>query len=188
MPFYLDDLKKQNILGLSSRNSNVADIEIGKFIFDDPEEFVRTMAPLYIQSLNKYGIDVNYMPQLLAQACLESDWGKRPIGWETNTPTFNFIGEKSLDGKGYNSATTEYNKSGKYKTKTIFRTWNSLKDAVNFHVWKFSRGRWVAHNIYDPNNIDGFPYRVEAAKYATAPDYGNEMIPFVNKVKTILSK
>ncbi len=192
MPFYIKDLIQSNESPTNVEASVYKQFKSNgkkdKFIYNDPDEFVRVLAPIYIQKLNKYGIDLNYAPQLIAQACLESAWGQKPIGWETNTPTYNFIGEKSIDGQGYTSATHEYDSNKKYKTKSVFRTWNSLEDAIDFHVWKFSRGRWTAYNIYDPVNIDGFPHRVQKAGYATAPDYGNNMIPFVNKVKTILSK
>lgn len=185
MPFYINISTQKPIPNLSAINSH--NINKNNTTFSTKEEFVQTLAPLYIQSLNKYGININYMPQLLAQACLESDWGRKPIGWETNTPTFNFIGEKSLNGNGYKSITTEYNPSGiKYKTKDVFRIWNSLEDAVNFHVWKFSRGRWVAHNIYS-EDVESFPQRVSAAGYATAPDYEKALESTVKQVKTILS-
>ena len=83
MPFYIKQL-------LNSDKSVDTKVDMSKpisfnqqkdkFIFNNSEEFVKTIAPIYIQKLNKYGIDLNYAPQLIAQACLESGWGQKPIG------------------------------------------------------------------------------------------------------------
>ena len=76
MPFYIKQLlnsdKSDSDTKIDISEPNIFGQQKDKFIFNNSEEFVKTIAPIYIQKLNKYGIDLNYAPQLIAQACLES--------------------------------------------------------------------------------------------------------------------
>lgn len=161
-------------------------------VFDSQKTFVNYFIPLYEKALAERNLPTEYAKYLVGQIALESGWGKRPAGWAQNVVTYNYMGEKLPDtpankDKGIVITTHEEDKNGnRYETKARFRTFNSINDMVNFHVWKFTQGRWVKHNIYDENDIPGFATRVHNAGYATGTKYAEYLNNRINTVFKIL--
>ncbi len=101
---------------------------VGKLSASSPEEFVQKLAPHAIEAAKKLGVSVR---ALLAQAALETGWGKH-LPAQGNTNSFNMFGIKaggSWDGKRVNVPTLEYEDGVAVRRKDSFRAYDSPSDS-----------------------------------------------------------
>lgn len=168
-----------------------------------PTAFVNTYAPAARNIAARTGVPVLVM---LAQAALESGWGK-------SAPSFNFFGVKATGWSGDKQllTTTEYGatekpKAGlypefisssydaasgkwKYKVKTYFRAYASAEQSFEDYAALLNRVYKTAFKYSDP-----FDFAAEVAKkYATSPTYRekvwtvmNLIAPLINEKKRVL--
>ena len=192
------ELEEENIidLGLSDSGMNEKVVEEPTLTIEEPtnfttrESFVNYFIPLYEKALSEKNLPTEYAKYLVGQIALESTWGKKPAGWVEGIITNNYMGEKVLPNSKadgiFITTHEEDTKGNRYKIKDKFRKFKSIKDMVDFHVWKFTQGRWVDHNIYDPNDVAGFARRVKAAGYATGKDYVEGLNSVVDSVARLI--
>lgn len=87
---------RQKVLSTPTLNPVVASPEVSvpveKVIFDSPEDFVEKLWPLAQQTGATLGVDPK---AILAQAALETGWGKYPIAKEDGSASFNMFGIKA---------------------------------------------------------------------------------------------
>lgn len=145
------------------------------------KEFVDLMRPLYSKELNKKGFDTKYTDILVAQSAMESNWGKSQSG------KFNLSGikaDKDDISKGLYTEckTTEY-EYGVKKEGIIekFRDFKSLEDFVDYKVRFLNRNRYKA---FDGDSINDFINRVVKGGYATAPNYGDILANWYNRIQS----
>ena len=118
----------------------------------------------------------NILPSLiLAQACLESNYGKSKLAIEAK----NLFGVK---GKGYTINTKEYLKNEYVTVKAEFQLYNSWQDSVNDQVRRFTK---VSRYSKIPGIKD---YKlacneVYKAGYATDPRYPAKLISVIESHK-----
>ncbi len=135
--------------------------------------FIAIVAPGAIKAYTKYGV----LPSLtIAQAILESDWGK-------SAPGYNLFGIKWTDGCGYESQelnTTEYINGKKTSVKDYFRKYTSYDQSIDDH------GRLFTYQRYRPvieackaNDYKQACIQVQACGYATDPTYATQLIEII---------
>lgn len=145
------------------------------------KEFVDLMRPLYSKELNKKGFDTKYTDILVAQSAMESNWGKSQSG------KFNLSGIKAdrddiSKGLYTECKTTEY-ENGVKKEGVVekFRDFKSLEDFVDYKVRFLNRNRYKA---FDGDSINDFINRVVKGGYATAPNYGDILANWYNRIQS----
>ncbi|WP_213991001.1 flagellar assembly peptidoglycan hydrolase FlgJ [Sodalis sp. dw_96] len=122
---------------------------------------------------------------ILAQAALESDWGRREIPATNGKPSYNLFGIKASGdwhGKTTDVMTTEYQNGQPAKVMQRFRVYDSYLDAIKDYVHVLTdnpRYREVV-NAVQP---EAAAYALQRAGYATDPDYGAKLVQIISQLK-----
>lgn len=165
-------------------------------------EFVKAFYPHAKIVQDKTGISA---VAILAQAALESGWGKF-------APGNMFFGVKDTDGVNGNEqllTTTEYHtsvnvkypvvisitptvKNGrklfKYKVKDYFRKYNTPADCFNDHAQFFFKNKRYAKALLVKDDPIKFIDEIAKAGYATAPDYATLLKSVAKSISNHLPK
>ena len=108
----------------------------------------------------------------IAQAIVESGWGKHTIGSANN-----LFGVKGRGPLGSVRARTREFVKGRYVTvEADFAKYESLEQSVIEHARFFLRNRRYARALAVRNDADAFAREIARAGYATAPNYGDALI------------
>ncbi len=104
--------------------------------FDSPEQFVRELLPVAEKVAEQSGINPRLM---IAQAALETGWGRHMIEGDGGAPSFNLFGIKAdtrWQGDSVNIATTEFREGVPMNERAAFRSYpdyeSSFRDYVSF--------------------------------------------------------
>lgn len=122
---------------------------------------------------------------ILAQAALESGWGKREIPAADGRPSHNLFGIKATGdwrGKTTEITTTEYINGMKQKVKAEFRVYDSYEHALADYaklLTKNPRYRGVVQSSSPEQGAKA----LQAGGYATDPAYAKKLITIIQKVK-----
>lgn len=122
---------------------------------------------------------------IMAQAALESGWGRREITTADGQPSHNIFGVKASDdwnGKVTEVLTTEYQNGQPYKVKERFRVYDSYLDALNDYVSLLTKNsRYKA--VLQANTPEEGAHALQRAGYATDPQYGNKLVQIIGQIK-----
>ena len=156
----------------------------GKTVFASAEEFIATMLPMAEKAADKLGVDARY---LVAQAALETGWGKSIIKQSDGSTSHNLFGIKSHNSWSGESArvmTTEYKAGKAVRESASFRAYDSyqqsFEDFVNFLQ---SNGRYQKA-LSSTENPEQFARELQKAGYATDPNYARKISQIARKVQT----
>ena len=152
---------------------------VGKLNIDGPEDFVRTYAPHAIEAARKLGVSVR---ALLAQAALETGWGKHMPAQGT-TASNNMFGIKagsSWDGKRVNVPTLEYENGVAVRKKDSFRAYDSPSQSFKDYADMVSTSPRYAAAVGRGDDIKGFAHALTQGGYATDPSYAQKLVDIAN--------
>lgn len=133
-----------------------------------PDEFVDQLAPAARAFRRSSGIPASFT---LAQAALESGWGKA-------APGFNLFGikaDKSWSGPTVTFATHENMGCQRVGITDKFRAYPSWLDCLNDRAQFFLKNPRYA-KCFRETTGEGWARAVAAAGYATDPDYAEKLI------------
>lgn len=135
--------------------------------------FVNEVAPGAIETYQKYGI----LPSItIAQAILETGWGKSRIG-------NNIFGIKAGDnwkGKTKTSQTSEYINGQWVSTTATFRDYDSVAESIMDHAELVgTASRYEA--VRNAKNYKEAANALQQAGYATDPEYAKKLISIIEK-------
>ncbi|KPP97704.1 flagellar assembly peptidoglycan hydrolase FlgJ [Marinobacter sp. HL-58] len=148
--------------------------------FESPEQFVRELLPVAERVAEQSGINPRLM---IAQAALETGWGRHMIEGDGGSPSFNLFGIKAdqrWQGGSVDIATTEFREGVPMNERAAFRAYpdyeSSFRDYVSF-LESNPRYRDVLAAADDP---DQFASKLQEAGYATDPNYGAKIRRIMN--------
>jgi LysM repeat protein len=141
-------------------------------------DFIMSIAPGARASQRKSGVPASVT---LAQAILESDWGRSKLTREAN----NLFGIKAMRGPGsagiYEIDTWEVYGGQNVTVLAAFKAYTTLADSIADH------GRWFHDNsryhaaLRVKDDPRAFAYAINAAGYATDPAYAPKLIGLMDK-------
>ncbi|SEA41367.1 flagellar assembly peptidoglycan hydrolase FlgJ [Variovorax sp. YR216] len=122
-------------------------------------------------------------PLILAQAALESGWGKREIRADDGTQSFNLFGikaDKSWQGRVVETTTTEYVDGEPQRVRAKFRAYDSYEEAFTDYARFMTRNPRYAGVVTagDPTEA---AHGLQRAGYATDPQYGQKLVRIMQK-------
>ncbi|RSZ47246.1 MULTISPECIES: flagellar assembly peptidoglycan hydrolase FlgJ [unclassified Variovorax] len=122
-------------------------------------------------------------PLILAQAALESGWGKREIRADDGTQSFNLFGikaDRGWKGATVETTTTEYVDGEPQKVRAKFRAYASYEEAFTDYARFITRNPRYANVLAtdDPNEA---AHGLQRAGYATDPRYGEKLVRIMQK-------
>ena len=149
-------------------------------MFERPEDFVETLLPYAEAVGQKYGIDPK---AIIAQAAVETGWGKFVIHHANGESTHNLFGIKANEqwqGEQAVVDTLEFNGNIPQQQKAAFRSYPSLQEAVDDY------GRFIATQprysraIENALNANTYTQELQNAGYATDPNYADKIMAVYN--------
>lgn len=122
---------------------------------------------------------------ILAQAALESGWGKREIPAADGRPSHNLFGIKATGdwrGKTTEITTTEYINGVKQKVKAAFRVYDSYEHALADYAKLLTKNPRY-RGVVQSDSAEQGAKALQAGGYATDPAYAKKLITIIQKVK-----
>ncbi|MDX1368428.1 flagellar assembly peptidoglycan hydrolase FlgJ [Pseudomonas sp.] len=156
----------------------------GKTAFASKDEFIAAMLPMAERAAEKIGVDARY---LVAQAALETGWGKSIIRQQDGTSSHNLFGIKShnsWDGESARVLTTEYQGGKAVKEAASFRAYDSYAHSFEDYVsFLQSNGRYQ-NALSSTENPEQFARELQKAGYATDPQYARKVTQIARQMST----
>ncbi|PJG58194.1 flagellar assembly peptidoglycan hydrolase FlgJ [Aeromonas cavernicola] len=143
--------------------------------FHSPEDFVNRLMPLAKKAAAKLGLSPAI---LVAQAALESGWGKRVITDGEGQITHNLFGIKAdprWEGPKAVVSTLEYEQGVASRQKAAFRSYDSFEDSFNDYVEFLTSGNRYKGALANVNSSDSYFEALQQAGYATDPKYASKL-------------
>lgn len=146
------------------------------------QDFVDKMRNAYSKVLEKKGIDTLYTDGLVAQAALESAWGKSQSG--KNNLGGITVSDKYLDKVPHTMRKTKEWENGQYVSKVrAFRDFDSLEDYANYHVSLLNSEFKNKYDAFKGDSLNDFVNRVVKGGYATDPKYGEKLASVIKSIQ-----
>lgn len=143
--------------------------------FKQPEEFVSAMIP----AVEKGARDLGLEPKaLLAQAALESGWGKHMMKDADGRPSYNVFGikaDKNWTGDTVNVQTVEYRDGVARKEWAKFRAYDSLEHSVQDYVAFLNGKERYQQALASTEDAPTYWRELQQAGYATDPAYAEKI-------------
>ncbi|WP_448682167.1 flagellar assembly peptidoglycan hydrolase FlgJ [Pseudomonas nicosulfuronedens] len=147
----------------------------GKSAFASAGEFVATMLPMAQKAAARIGVDARY---LVAQAALETGWGKSIIRGQDGSSSHNLFGIKTGSSWGGDSAralTSEYENGKKVKEVAAFRSYDSFEQSFNDYVSFLQNNDRYSDALDSTQRPEQFMKELQQAGYATDPNYARKV-------------
>ncbi len=163
-----------------SQKQNVEDKNIPAS-FSSPEEFVRQLLPLAQKAADKLGVKAEV---LLAQAALETGWGKhvsQHVDGSSSHNLFNIKASNDWEGDRVAIRTLEYRNGLARHERAAFRSYDNYADSFNDYVdFLQSRPRYQPA-LKQANDPEMFIRELHGAGYATDPNYADKILNIMQR-------
>lgn len=144
------------------------------------QHFVDSLLPMAKQAAAELGVDPKI---LVAQAALETGWGKSVIKNRDGSSThnlFNIKASKAWAGKQANVSTLEFEQGIAKKTMSGFRAYGSYQDSFNDYVKFLKENPRYSDALKQVANPASYVRELQQAGYATDPNYANKIMTIFN--------
>jgi len=149
-------------------------------VFKSPSDFIETLLPI-AQKVTKGS---NLDPQLLvAQAALETGWGKYVIEGSGGKSSFNFFGIKAdqrWSGDSAMTTTHEFIDGRKLVVNEPFRAYQSAEESFTDYVKFISESPRYQQAVSAAAEPEKYAQALQQAGYATDPNYADKIIRIKN--------
>ncbi|SDU95014.1 flagellar protein FlgJ [Pseudomonas rhodesiae] len=155
-----------------------------KKAFSSQDEFVATMLPMAEAAAKRIGIDPKY---LVAQAALETGWGKSVMRAEDGSSSHNLFGikaGKSWQGGQARAITSEFRDGAMVKETAQFRSYDSYQDSFHDLVTLLQSNDRYKDVVKSADNPERFVRELQKAGYATDPNYANKISQIANSMSS----
>jgi flagellar protein FlgJ len=143
-------------------------------------QFVSEVLPTITRAAKALGVSPLGM---LAQAALETGWGKRMARTAQGAPSLNMFGIKAGDnweGARASASTVEFSGGVATQRHTAFRAYASIEESVGDFA-NLLKGSPRYHNaIAAGGNAQAYVNSIGQSGYATDPEYGNKLNEILN--------
>ncbi|MGB0936991.1 MAG: flagellar assembly peptidoglycan hydrolase FlgJ [Colwellia sp.] len=174
---------------LSQRNKlkNIEQKETMPLInIDSPKTFVNSLidAAKYVEK--EIGIPYKVV---IAQAALETGWGKKIIQQSSGASSFNLFNIKAdpkWQGNKVEKNTLEFEQGTMVHKKEPFRLYDSFNDSIKDYVSFLSSNDRYKKALDNAGNVEHFLQGIQEAGYATDPQYANKILSVLRKVTSLI--
>jgi peptidoglycan hydrolase FlgJ len=165
----------QGIAGLSAASRTQA-TDLAPVRADTPQDFVRSILPHAEKAAAELGIPARV---LVAQAALETGWGRHAIRRDDGSPAFNLFGIKAdtrWQGEKVQTMTSEYENGAMRTERADFRAYDSLGAAFDDYVRFLKSNPRYADALRHGGDAQRFTAGLQQAGYATDPAYAQKIL------------
>ncbi|WP_416426118.1 flagellar assembly peptidoglycan hydrolase FlgJ [Pseudomonas sp. App30] len=154
-----------------------------KKAFSTADEFVATMMPLAKDAAARIGVDPSV---LVAQAALETGWGRSVMRDESGKSSHNLFGIKASgnwQGDQARAITSEFRNGKMVKETAQFRSYDSYADSFHDLVTLLQSNDRYQGVVKSADNPEQFVKELQKAGYATDPDYASKISQIARQMK-----
>lgn len=156
----------------------------GKAAFGSKDEFIAAMLPMAEQAADKIGVDPRY---LVAQAALETGWGKSIIRQQDGSSSHNLFGIKThntWEGDSARVLTTEFKGGKAVKEAATFRAYESYAHSFDDYVSFLQGNGRYEKALATTDKPEQFARELQKAGYATDPQYARKIAQIARQMQT----
>ena len=140
------------------------------------QQFVEQLLPYAKQAAQQIGVDESV---LIAQAALETGWGKAVIKHEDGRSSFNLFNIKA--GRGWQGAkvdkvSLEYRDGVARKQKSAFRAYQSYQESFMDYARFIKQNPRYGQALKQAGDAEQYMHELQKAGYATDPDYAKKVL------------
>ncbi len=152
--------------------------------FDSPQQFVKTMKPYAEKAAKALGIDSNV---LIAQAALETGWGKKVIqnSVDSSHNLFNIKADRSWQGDKIAKNTLEYHDNIAVTENAAFRSYNNYEESFSDFVRFLNQNPRYERALQQTESSESFIKGIHSAGYATDPNYTSKVMSVMKTVESL---
>ncbi|MDG2538170.1 flagellar assembly peptidoglycan hydrolase FlgJ [Dyella jiangningensis] len=154
--------------------------EVVKWLPQDAQEFVKELAPYAQKAAEKLGVSVR---AVLAQAALETQWGKHMPSHSNGDTSNNLFGMKagsSWDGQKVSVPTLEFEEGVAVHRRAQFRSYNNPGESFNDYAQLIADNPRYAKALNHGEDVVGFARGLVSGGYATDPSYAQKIVAIAN--------
>ncbi|MGF1616004.1 MAG: flagellar assembly peptidoglycan hydrolase FlgJ [Gammaproteobacteria bacterium] len=145
-------------------------------VFDTPQRFVQTLLPQATRAAQRLGV----APQvLIAQAALETGWGRAMIRHADGTNSFNLFGIKA-DGRWPGARvvvpTLEFVQGVMERRPSAFRAYTNISESFDDYVDLIRQAPRYQAALASGGDAAAYVHGLQAAGYATDPRYAEKVL------------
>jgi flagellar protein FlgJ len=174
-----DTMSIQSSSGASAKAEDPSASTSARWKPGDTHGFIDAIRPYAEKAARALGVPVR---GILAQAALETGWGRHLARDEQGRPTLNLFGIKSggrWQGNSVESQTSEFRDGAFTRESAQFRSYDSLDQAFDDYVSFLScNPRYV--EALRADNVHEFAHGLQKAGYATDPAYARKLVNVAN--------
>ena len=156
--------------------------------FEQPQDFVTAL----IEPAKKVQQKLNVpFEVVIAQAALETGWGKKIIQTEqgqSSNNLFNIKADSRWGGDKTTKETLEFEQGNMVKKNEPFRVYSSLNESVNDYINFLSESDRYQGALKQVNNVEQFLQGLQSAGYATDPNYATKIMGTLKKVTQLINQ
>ncbi len=144
------------------------------------EQFVKQLWPHAQQAANEIGVEPKV---LLAQAALETGWGKAVIDKTDGQSSFNLFNikaDKSWKGPKTSVDTLEFEQGTAKKVRAGFRVYDSYQQSFQDYVQFLKSNPRYGEALKQTANPEAYVKGLQQAGYATDPKYAEKIMHIFN--------
>ncbi len=143
--------------------------------FKSPTEFIQALWPHAKAAADQLGVNPK---AILAQAALETGWGKFPIAKQDGSASYNLFGIKAdarWQGERAVVTTLEYENGVAKKQVAPFRAYDSFEDSFNDYANFLTASDRYKGALLAGDDVATFAANLQQGGYATDPKYGEKI-------------
>jgi len=148
--------------------------------WETPEDFVRGVWPAAVKAADEIGADPR---ALVAQAALETGWGKHVIRRGDGSSAHNLFGIKAhstWDGERVRVSTVEYRDGVAGREMAEFRAYDNLEDSFRDYLDFLQQNPRYSKALEVTDDPVAFTNALQQAGYATDPRYASKIQQIMN--------
>jgi flagellar protein FlgJ len=162
--------------------------EVPEPAYQQPKDFVTAL----VEPAKKVQEQLNVpFAVVIAQAALETGWGKKIIKTENGNSSnnlFNIKADGRWQGDKTHKETLEFEQGAMVKKKEPFRVYESVKESIDDYVSFLSSGSRYQGALEKASDVEHFLQGLQRAGYATDPQYAEKIMGTLRKVTTLLAE
>lgn len=171
-----DDKKLHLVSDFASQHGKTMPVS-----FDTPEIFVQTMWPLAEKAAEQLGVSPRV---LIAQAALETGWGKAVNKFKDGSSSYNLFNIKAdqrWSGETINKSTLEFHAGTPRREVARFRAYENYTDSFNDYVNFLKSNPRYQDALATSDQPEQFVNELQQAGYATDPHYATKIISILQR-------
>lgn len=149
-------------------------------VFDSPREFIDALMPIAVSAAKEIGVEPKI---IVAQAALETGWGRFLIKDEQGNSANNLFGIKAdsrWNGAAASTTTHEYIDGRAITVKEPFRVYESFEESFNDYVQFLKSNQRYEHALANTSDSEAYVQQLQQAGYATDPHYASKILRIAN--------